>query len=105
MDVEESEEYLIRRISNPPPLKSSIDKELWSHGTRGGNIADGFCAKLNASHVLLAACGRDEFAREHPVTKQGIFTASLIKAFKENDINALSYTSLIHKLQMPPKLR
>lgn len=102
MNRGEESETLIRRISNPPPFKNSTDKELWEHGTRGGGSADGFSGKFHASHVLLAACGRDQFAREHPLTKQGFFTYSLMQVLNGNDINTLTYTSLIHKMRMPP---
>ena len=101
--AKESEKHLIRQIFNPPQIKNNTDKELWSHGARGGNIADGFCGKFHTSHVLLAACGRDQFAIEHPELKRGIFTWSLMQVLTKNDINTLTYTSLIHKMRMPLK--
>jgi hypothetical protein len=100
-DFEESENYAIRRISNPPQFKDSTDKEIWSRGTRGGDIAYGFSGKCHASHVLLAACGSEQDAREHPVTKKGIFTNVLMNILRKSDINSLTYTSLIHKMDMP----
>lgn len=104
-DFEESEEYVIRRISNPPQFKNSVDKELWSHGTRSRNIPNSFSGKFHASHVLLAACGRDQVAYERPKVKQGVFTYSLMKVLNasNNDINTLTYTSLMHKMEMPPR--
>ncbi|KAF8809408.1 hypothetical protein BYT27DRAFT_7187712 [Phlegmacium glaucopus] len=101
-ELEELENCVIRRISNPPQIKNSTDQELWSHGTRSGNISDGFYGKFNASHVLLAACGRDQLAHEHPKIKHGFFTSSLMKVLGGNDINTLTYTSLMHKMKMPP---
>ena len=97
----DSEQYVIRRISNPPQIENNTDEEIWSHSTRGGKLSDSFCGMLNASHVLLAACGRDQYARENWDIMHGTFTDSLMKVLNENDINTLTYTSLIHKMEMP----
>jgi len=102
----DSEQYVIRRILNPPRIENNTDKEIWSHkiwshSTRGGKFSDSFCGKFHGSHVLLAACGRDRFALENLDIRHGTFTYSLMKVLNENDINTLTYTSLIHKLEMP----
>ncbi|KAF8153270.1 caspase domain-containing protein [Crassisporium funariophilum] len=97
----EPEEYVARQISNPPPLNPNADRAIWSRGTRSGGIADGFSGKFHASHILLAACGRDQFAREDPRTKRGLFTYSLLKVLESNSIEDLTYTSLMHKMKMP----
>ena len=68
---------------------------------RSGNITDSFSGKFHSSYVLLAACGRDQKAREHPVTKEGLFTSNLMKVLRANDINTLTYTSLIDRMEMP----
>ena len=98
---EDSEQYLIRRILDPPGIENNTDEKIWSHGTRGGKFADGFCGKFHGSHVLLAACGRDRSALENLNIRHGTFTYSLMKVLNENDINTLTYTSLIHKMEMP----
>ena len=96
----------IRRILDPPPFKNDTDQELFkssgsdTKGTRGIGIADGFAGTFDASHVLLAACGSDQVAREDSITKQGIFTYCFLKILGDEDINTLTYTSLIHKMNL-----
>ena len=91
---------MVRRISKLPQFEDSTDRALFKSsdgsGARNSTIADGFSGKFNASHVLLAACGREQVARED--SKQGIFTSRLMQVFRDDDINKLTYTSLIHKM-------
>ena len=97
------DDYVARQILNPPPLSANCDKGIWSHetGGRGVGIAEGFTGKFRASHVLLAACGRDQSAWEDPKSGQGLFTQSLLKLFEKRNIESLTYTSLMHNLKMP----
>ena len=96
-------ELVIRRISEPPKLKPTSDQSIWSREVRRGGIAAGFSGKFHASHVLLAACGRDQFAFENPREHRGLFTMSLIKVLKSEEFSTLTYVSLMHKIRMPPK--
>lgn len=59
--------------------------------------------KNSKSHVLLAACGRENFALEDPKTKRGLFTHYLLKVLEREDIGNLTYVSLMHKLKMPER--
>ena len=93
-----SEQYLIRRISNTPQIESNTIKEIWSHRTRGSeSAANGFCG-MNTSHVLLAACGRDHASYKDKDIEHGIFTHNLMKVLWANNINTLTYKSLIDKM-------
>jgi hypothetical protein len=96
-------DYVARQILDPPPLSANCDKDIWSRetGTRGVGIAEGFSGKFHASHVLLAACGRDQSAWEDPKSGQGLFTQSLLKLLGRRDVESLTYTSLMHNLKMP----
>jgi hypothetical protein len=96
-------ELVIRQISDPPKLKPTSDHRIWSREVRGGGIAAGFSGKFHASHVLLAACGRDQFAFESPQDHRGLFTMSLMKVLKTEEFNTLTYVSLMHKIRMPSK--
>ncbi|PPQ68613.1 hypothetical protein CVT24_005431 [Panaeolus cyanescens] len=96
--------YITRQIKNPPPLKSNKDRKFWTHASRGGGVAEGFQGRNQNSHVMLAACGRDQFARESVKTRRGLFTFALLKALESEDISTLTYTSLMHKLRMPPEV-
>ncbi|CAA7263720.1 unnamed protein product [Cyclocybe aegerita] len=95
------ENYVARQIKNPPPLRPSGDQNIWARGARGGIVPDGYAGRYYSSHVLLAACGREESARENPKTNRGLFTSSLLKVLESQDLNTLTYTSLMHKLKMP----
>ena len=97
---EDSEQYLIWWILNPPQIKNNTNVEIWSHSTRGGKLSESFHGMLNASHVLLATCGCDQYACKYLDIMHGIFTYNLMKVLNENDINTLTYTSLIDKIKM-----
>ncbi|TFK31409.1 caspase domain-containing protein [Crucibulum laeve] len=92
-----------RRITNAPRMPAGCDRRIWSRGsgTRSIGVAQGFSGKFHASHVLLAACGRDQSAYEDPKTGSGLFTQALLKILGGHDIEDLTYTSLMHKLNMP----
>ncbi|CAA7268644.1 unnamed protein product [Cyclocybe aegerita] len=104
---EESEDQCIREIFDPPPARAESDKEIWRwsvhDGARGGSAAQGFSGQLHGSHVLLAACGPDEPACESHILKRGLFSMRLLEVLKQEDISNLTYTSLMHKLQLPYK--
>ncbi|KAF9531488.1 caspase domain-containing protein [Crepidotus variabilis] len=96
-------EYIPRRINNPPPISASVDREIWSQVilSRGGRVAEGYSDRDQGSHVLLAACGRDQEAWEGKTTHRGLFTTKLIEALKREKVEELTYTALMHKLKMP----
>ncbi|KAF9525305.1 caspase domain-containing protein [Crepidotus variabilis] len=96
-------EYIPRRIRHPPPINPSLDEKIWSKASpsRGGRAAVGFAGQYQASHVLLAACGRDQFAYETKTGQRGMFTTTLMKVLESENIHSLTYTSLMHKLRMP----
>lgn len=96
-------DYVARQILNPPPLSANCDKGIWSRetGSRGVGVAEGFSGKFRASHVFLAACGRDQSAWEDPKSGHGLFTQSLLKLLEKRDVENLTYTSLMHNLKMP----
>lgn len=94
-------DYTARQIANPPPLSPDCDKNILMHDIRSAGIAQGFSGKFHQSHVLLAACGRDQQAWESKANGHGIFTMSLLKILTAGSIDNLTYTSLMHKLDMP----
>ena len=86
-----------RYIFDPPPIRHDYDATLLGQEMRGTSLAVGFQGKYRQSHVLLAACGRDESAFEYQRIG-GFFTWALMKSLTELDIRNLTYTSLMHGL-------
>jgi len=88
-----------------PPER--FDKDIWTRGlSRAATIAvparftykAGVVYKSMASHVLLAACRQDEFAREISSTDQitrGAFTACLVKQLYQEDLSSITYSTLL----------
>lgn len=96
-------DYVVREIVNPPPASAKSDQDFWTSDARGGRVGSGFSGKLHSSHVLLAACGREENAFEDPKTKRGYFTTHLLDVLESVDVRCLTYNSLIHKLNLTAK--
>ncbi|TDL15886.1 hypothetical protein BD410DRAFT_82003 [Rickenella mellea] len=97
--------FVARRIINAPPI-SLCDRKIWSDNAemvnaRGATVATGFAGQNEESHILLAACGRDEIAWEDPRTKRGLFTTALLNALAECEIHDTTYLSLIQSIQIP----
>ncbi|KAJ3555586.1 hypothetical protein NP233_g12173 [Leucocoprinus birnbaumii] len=107
-DVEESEPsregYVSRYIPSPPLLPHDYDREIMaslSRSTSGEGIARGFSGKNLSSHVLLAACGKEQFAHEHPKKPNGVFSYALMRVLDNPkiDIRSLTYTSLMSSIE------
>lgn len=93
-----------RQIYNAPPIHASVDKKyLHFERMRKGDVSKEYTGRFRASHVLLAACGREQLAWEDPNTKSGIFTSSLLKILSGDELDTLTYRSLMDKLAMPKR--
>lgn len=90
-----------RQIFNPPPIHPDIDRQILIRETRSAGTAHGFSGRFHASHVLLAACGRDQVAWEDAKSGHGMFTNGLLKILNSYGVDELTYTALMHKLGMP----
>ncbi|KAF9440358.1 hypothetical protein P691DRAFT_767870 [Macrolepiota fuliginosa MF-IS2] len=99
----ESEGYVPRQITNPPSLRPDYDANITGALSRsaGGATAGVFSGKNMSSHVLLAACGREQSAYEHPKQPNGVFTHALMEVLNKSRVEELTYTSLMHRLNMP----
>ncbi|KAF8988246.1 caspase domain-containing protein [Cyathus striatus] len=96
--------YLVRYMPNPPNvthLSANCDQDIWSQYTRSVAVPQGLSGKYHASHVLLAACGRQQLAHEGRITRRGVFTNALLEILNNSNLEDLTYTSLMHKLQLP----
>ena len=94
----------VTEIPNDVPF--NLDQEIWSNGqheNRGTAIAPGFLHHGLRSHVLLAACGAKELARERhgSLTKDqsnGVFTAALLKTLYAVGAQNVTYANLFSRL-------
>ena len=87
-------------MDNPAPLTVDPPPEEWV--PRGADV-DPKAAKANlnhASHVLLAACGKNQSAKECPHVRHGWMTAALLKLLGKVPIQSLTYTSLHNSLDI-----
>ncbi|KAJ2925322.1 hypothetical protein H1R20_g11779, partial [Candolleomyces eurysporus] len=100
-----------RAILNPPPLSGKADphvaipEELTKHdestSTRGMRPSPGFGGKFQDSHVLLAACGREQLAYEKD--GRGMFTTALLSTLEGIKLQTTTYASLMDRLRMPAR--
>lgn len=90
-----------RVFMNPPPISSDCDRNILVNEIRSASIAQGFSGRYHQSHVLLAACGRDQSAYEYSAKKHGLFTHFLLRALRKYNVDELTYSSLMHKLRIP----
>ena len=90
----------------PNNVHFELDKGIWGnaqHENRGVEIAPGFLHHGLRSHVLLAACGAKELARERPgvmheAHSNGLFTAALLKTLGTVGAQNITYTNLLMRL-------
>lgn len=97
----------------PPPLSGKADPEVdWSltdqeredeenpEVSRAIHQTPGFGGKFHESHVLLAACGKEQKAYERGGS--GLFTAALLKLLpQEVKSPTLTYAALMIRLKIP----
>lgn len=80
-------------------IPSEIDRDITS-GSRETSIPSGFLYHGLKSHVLLAACGAEENAKEE--NGRGYFTEALIKTLGVVDTDKVTYTDLINQIPNLP---
>ncbi|KAK0202204.1 hypothetical protein DFS33DRAFT_1061251 [Desarmillaria ectypa] len=96
-------ESRVRSFGSIQELSPTCDEHIYSSesSTRLDKDRDilGFSNSFFRSHVLLAACGSEESAREQD--REGIFTKVLLRALKESVLEDLppTYLSLIQSLR------
>lgn len=83
-------------------MPEDLDRPIWENGTigRGATVASQFLRTGLASHILLAACGSEERAREE--AGQGLFTQALLDTLTKAGANKLTYSQLIERLPALP---
>ncbi|KIJ27950.1 hypothetical protein M422DRAFT_71496 [Sphaerobolus stellatus SS14] len=86
----------------PPELDMHIwnDEERCKDETRGAFLAPGFVRCGLRSHVLIAACGAEEKAREH--CGRGIFTEALVKTLRSVGADKVTYQDVLKRIPALP---
>ena len=86
----------------PADTDSDILCQVEVAPSRAGNIAAGSDYKGLRSHMLIAACGRSETAREiyFDLEKihRGQFTVALLALFRREGLDKLTYTDIHSRL-------
>ena len=87
-----------------PPLNPASDNDIFARNEPGLVLPEGLHGGRQTPYVFLAACRRDQKAAERQIAgeKQGIFTNALLDVLENENINQLSYRTLMRKLKMPP---
>jgi hypothetical protein len=83
----------------PVKISPDLDKDIWG-GIRGTSIAAGFLKSGLRSHVLLAACGADEEAKEE--NGRGYFTKRLLDTLEAVGADKVTYADLIQRIPSIP---
>ena len=66
-------------------------------------IAPGFLQTGLRSHVLLAACGADETAKEDRTIMRGDFTKAFLETLRTIGADKVTYTDLIQRIPQLPE--
>jgi hypothetical protein len=76
-----------------------LDTNIWKFGRRKAQVAAGFVQTGLQSHILLAACGAGESARETlEPTFRGHFSTELIKLLEATPPETLKYTDILAQM-------
>jgi hypothetical protein len=90
----------VRGISIKVPMPSGVDAGILGLD-RGSHVRPGFLHTGLRSHVLLAACGAKEQAKE--VEGRGIFTKALLQVLSSVSADTITYTDLLQRIYELPE--
>jgi hypothetical protein len=84
-------------------LPARLDQHIWdrSDGDRGTDIAPGFIHSGLRSHVLLAACGAKEKAKEEQ--GRGVFTKAFLEILRTVSADTVTYTDVLRRIHALPE--
>lgn len=94
--------HLLRGFDIIDPVPAKLDQHIWDDlsGDRGTNIPPGFLQTGLRSHVLLAACGAKERAKEEH--GRGAFTKAILDVLHTVSVDTLTYTDLLQRIHPLP---
>jgi hypothetical protein len=83
----------------PIKIPPDLDRNIWG-GHRSTSIAPGFLRSGLRSHVLLAACGAEENAKEE--LGRGYFTKRLLATLEAVGADKVTYADLVQQIPSLP---
>jgi len=90
---------LYRSFTIPDNIPADLDREIWGT-SRGMHIPPGFLHCGLRSHILLAACGENELAREK--NGRGVFTQTLLDVLNTVGADKITYAELVKQMPLLP---
>ena len=95
--------HLYRGFTIPGIIPADLDQNIWgtSDGSRGMHIPPGFLHCGFRSHILLAACGAKEKAKEE--NGRGFFTKAFLDVLKTVGADKITYTELVKRIHALPE--
>lgn len=84
-------------------LPAGLDQHIWDKSSedRSTDIAPGFLYGGLRSHVLLAACGAKEKAKEED--GRGVFTKAFLEVLRTVAADTVTYADLIRRIHALPQ--
>jgi len=94
---------LFRGFEIADPIPAELDKNIWGAfgWGRGTNVPPGFLQSGLRSHVLLAACGAKEKAKEE--YGRGAFTYAMLNVLRTVSADTVTYTDLLQRMHALPQ--
>jgi hypothetical protein len=94
---------LIRGFDIMSDVPAELDKYIWDNrsGERSTAIPPGFLQSGLRSHVLLAACGAKEKAKEEQ--GRGVFTRAILDVLNTVSADTVTYTELLRRMHALPE--
>lgn len=88
---------LVRGVKVKFDIPSDLDKDILGV-SKGAVVQEKYLQSRLSSHVLLAACGEKEYAREGITDDGGEFTLALLNTLTSVGADKVTYTDLIKRL-------
>ncbi|KIM28590.1 hypothetical protein M408DRAFT_137083 [Serendipita vermifera MAFF 305830] len=92
---------LVRGVKLDIDVPSDLDDDILKYA-RVTSVPPKFLTTDLSSHVLLAACGQKEKAKENPIKSRGEFTMALLNTLMSVGADQVTYKDLIQRLPILP---